>query len=95
MAMIFKDENGNVIAEVNETETPQEETQPQVEAQAEDVEPIVEAEPQQQQEEPQVQPEIDEDKVRNFLKEKYQIDSIEDVLKKPEQLPEDVDAFLR
>ena len=100
MAMIFKDENGNVLAEVNETETPQEESQiqdqPQVEAQAEEVEPVVEAEPQQQQqEEPQVQPEIDEDKVRSFLKERYQIDSIEDVLKKPEQLPEDVDAFLR
>jgi hypothetical protein len=94
MAMIFKDEDGNVIGQVGEP-TQQE---PQVEEQqVEEQQQVEEAQTEepQQQDEPQAQPEIDEDRVRNFLKERYQIESIEDVLKKPEQLPEDVDAFLR
>jgi len=96
MAMIFKDEDGNVIGQVGEPtqQEPQAEDQ-QVEEQQQVEEAQTEELQQQQQDEPQAQPEIDEDRVRNFLKERYQIESIEDVLKKPEQLPEDVDAFLR
>ena len=94
MAMIFKDENGNILGQVEDTQAtePQqveEPTQPEVET-------VEEPQAEQQQVEPQAKPEIDEDVVKNFLREKYQIESLEDVLKKTdEKLPEDVDAFLR
>lgn len=100
MAITFKDEDGNILGKIDEQ---QPEVQPEVQEEQTELEQeqSVEEQPEAVQEEPQeevqAQPEInEEDIVRNFLKEKYQIESLEDVLKKDEQkLPEDVDAFLR
>lgn len=100
MAITFKDEDGNILGKIDEQ---QPEVQPEVQEEQPELEQEkpVEEQPEAVQEEPQeevqAQPEInEEDIVRNFLKEKYQIESLEDVLKKDEQkLPEDVDAFLR
>lgn len=100
MAITFKDEDGNILGKIDEQ---QPEVQPEVQEEQPELEqeqPVeeqpesVQGEP---QEEVQAQPEInEEDIVRNFLKEKYKIESLEDVLKKDEEkLPEDVDAFLR
>lgn len=100
MAITFKDEDGNILGKIDEQ---QPEVQPEVQEEQPELEQEqpVEEQPEAVQEEPQeevqAQPEInEEDIVRNFLKEKYQIESLEDVLKKDEEkLPEDVDAFLR
>ena len=100
MAITFKDEDGNILGKIDEQ---QPEVQPEVQEEQPELEQEqpVEEQPEAVQEEPQgevqAQPEVnEEDIVRNFLKEKYQIESLEDVLKKDEQkLPEDVDAFLR
>lgn len=100
MAITFKDEDGNILGQIDEQ---QPEVQPEVQEEQPELEQEqpVEEQPEAVQEEPQeevqAQPEInEEDIVRNFLKEKYQIESLEDVLKKDEEkLPEDVDAFLR
>ena len=95
MAITFKDEDGNIIGQVEETQAtePQQVDEPLVE------EPVVETQPEIEPEvqvvEPEPKAEIDEEVVRNYLKERYKIESIEDVLKQPEQLPEDVDAFLK
>ena len=100
MAITFKDEDGNILGKIDEQ---QPEVQPEVQEEQPELEQEqpVDEQPEAVQEEPQeevqAQPEVnEEDIVRNFLKEKYQIESLEDVLKKDEQkLPEDVDAFLR
>lgn len=93
MAITFKDEDGNILGQIDEQQ--QEEVQPEAQEEQTVEEPVLEQE--EPQEEVQAQPEInEEDIVRNFLKEKYQIESLDDVIKKDEQkLPEDVDAFLR
>jgi len=103
MAITFKDEDGNILGQIDEQG---QEVQPEVQEvqeeqpELEQEQPVEEQEVVAEQEEPVVEqekPEInEEDIVRNFLKEKYQIESLEDVLKQDEQkLPEDVDAFLR
>ena len=100
MAITFKDEDGNILGKIDEQ---QPEVQPEVQEEQPELEQEqpVDEQPKAVQEEPQeevqAQPEVnEEDIVRNFLKEKYQIESLEDVLKKDEQkLPEDVDAFIR
>lgn len=101
MAITFKDEDGNILGQIDEQQPEvqpelEQEEQPELE-QEQPVEEQPEAVQEEPQEEVQAQPEInEEDIVRNFLKEKYQIESLEDVLKKDEEkLPEDVDAFLR
>lgn len=88
MNLVFKDENGNVVGRTDQPQEDQQIEQPtdQVETQTEEV-------PQVKTEQPQTA-DLDEDRVRAYLKDRYEIESIEDVLKKNE-LPEDVDAFLK
>jgi hypothetical protein len=82
MNLVFKDENGNVIGQ--QEQPVEQEVVVQVEQPVEQQEPVEQA------------PEdIDDQKVRAYLKERYEIESIEDVLRQPEPLPEDVDAFLK
>jgi hypothetical protein len=95
MSLLFKDENGNVLGEISEPQVSDELQQEEPELQSEPQAEPEEVEQQDLQVEPQAEPDIDEDKVRSYLKDRYQIESIEDVLKQPEPLPEDVDAFLR
>ena len=94
MAITFKDEDGNIIGKVEDVQA----TEPQ-QVVDEPVQVVEETQPEVTPEvqvlEPEPKAEVDEDTVRNFLKERYKIESIEDVLKQPEQLPEDVDAFLK
>lgn len=99
MNLVFKDENGNVVGRTEdpqaEPQEPQTEPQePQGEPQQAEPEPVEpQAEP--QQAEPQAA-DLDEDRVRAYLKDRYEIESLEDVLNKTEEkLPEDVDAFLK
>lgn len=103
MNLVFKDENGNVVgrtedpqAEPQEPKGEPQEPQQVEEPQAEPQEP--QAEPQEPQAEPQqAEPQaadLDEDRVRAYLKDRYEIESLEDVLNRTE-LPEDVDAFLK
>lgn len=100
MNLVFKDENGNVVGRTDEPQQPQGEPQePQNEPQQgepEAVEPQGEPEAvEPQAEEPQAA-DLDEDRVRAYLKDRYEIESLEDVLNKTEEkLPEDVDAFLK
>lgn len=88
MNLVFKDENGNVVGRTDQPQEDQQIEQPtdQVETQTKEV-------PQVKTEQPQTA-DLDEDRVRAYLKDRYEIESIEDVLKKNE-LPEDVDAFLK
>ena len=109
MNLVFKDENGNVLGKTNEEQQPVEQveaTEPEIQEEAplEEVEaPVEEAEVQDQdineiaveQEEVVASEDIDEERIQAYLKERYEIESIEDVLKQPEELPEDVEAFLK
>ena len=92
MNLVFKDENGNVLGNVNEPqeevqETTEEEAAPEIEEQPVEVNEIA------VDQEEVVTADIDEERIHAYLKERYEIESIEDVLK--QQLPEDVEAFLK
>lgn len=90
MNLVFKDENGNVIGQ-QEQPVEQEAVEQEIVEQQETIEQeFVEQEPVEQE-----SADINEEKVRAYLKERYEIESIEDVLRQPEPLPEDVDAFLK